>query len=214
MTTTSKLADFIGRALHNRAPGTSDATDYLGRNVGASNTDYMGRALQDTPSYPPANIAVNTAYTLGQTRRVPGVKEVQTLTATGTPAGNLKLGVTLNGQTLPTANIAVGSISAATILAALNALANVDPGDIAVGGTGPWTLTFSDEFGNVTQITVDNSGVTGGTYAAATTTQGAVNGAILQCTVAGTTHASTPVATPANVGDSVTSGTATFVRVK
>lgn len=47
MATTTRTHDFIGRALINGNPGTTDpAKDYLGRNVGAGNVDYLGRALQ------------------------------------------------------------------------------------------------------------------------------------------------------------------------
>lgn len=45
MTTTTYTKDYIGRLLVNATPGTSDATDYLGRDVIAGNKDYMGRAL-------------------------------------------------------------------------------------------------------------------------------------------------------------------------
>ena len=50
MATTTNTHDFIGRALQNATPGTTDpAKDYLGRNVGAGNVDHLGRALQ-TPA--------------------------------------------------------------------------------------------------------------------------------------------------------------------
>jgi hypothetical protein len=50
MATTTHTHDYMGRALINANPGTTDpAKDYMGRNTGASNVDYMGRAVQ-TPA--------------------------------------------------------------------------------------------------------------------------------------------------------------------
>ena len=213
MTTTSKLGDFLGRALINETPGTSNASDYLGRSVTASDKDFTGRALANTPQYPPANVARNTAYSLGDIRRVPSVKEVQTLTATGSPTGNLKIDVTMRGQTAKTANIAQATISAANISAALVALPNVEPGDIVVGGTGPWTLTFAESLGDATLAVADNAGLSGGTYAISATTAGIQRGQIVKVTTAGTSHASTLI-TPPGVGANVTDGTVVWKRLK
>lgn len=41
--TTSDLQDFLGRWLTNANPGTSNATDFLGRNAVAGNADFLGR---------------------------------------------------------------------------------------------------------------------------------------------------------------------------
>jgi hypothetical protein len=210
-TTTTKLGDFLGRALTNETPGTSNASDYLGRAVTGTDKDFMGRSLTDTPSFPPANVARNTAYSLGDVRRVPNVKEVQTLTATGSPTGNLKIDVTLRGQTLKTANIA--TVSQANVQSAIVALANVEPGDITVGGSGPWTLTFSESFGDAALAVADNAGLSGGTYAITESTKGVVKGGIVKATTAGTTHASTLITQPA-VGATVTDGTAVWTRLK
>jgi hypothetical protein len=47
MATTLNTHDYMGRALVNATPGTTDPVlDYLGREVAAGNVDYMGRALQ------------------------------------------------------------------------------------------------------------------------------------------------------------------------
>lgn len=45
MATTTSTKDYLGRALTNATPGTSDATDYLGRAVQTGDKDYLGRAL-------------------------------------------------------------------------------------------------------------------------------------------------------------------------
>jgi hypothetical protein len=46
MATTLSTVDYMGRALINGTPGTTDpAKDYMGRNTGASDTDYLGRDL-------------------------------------------------------------------------------------------------------------------------------------------------------------------------
>ncbi len=43
--TTTMTKDFLGRLLINPTPGTSQATDYLGRSVVVTNRDYMARSL-------------------------------------------------------------------------------------------------------------------------------------------------------------------------
>ncbi len=90
-----------------------------------------------------------------------GVAEVQTLTTTApATAGTFRL--TYNGQT--TDPIAYNA-DAATIQAALEALSNVEPGDITVGGStlnvsGTTTFTFKDIAGDVNMISIDPSGLT------------------------------------------------------
>lgn len=214
MATTTKLGDFLGRALVNDNPGTSSAEDYLGRDVTASDKDYSGIALVNTPSFPPPDRANTTAYTLGQRVKVAGTNEVQTLTVTAT-GGNFKLAVTLRGSTATTANIAVVGLSAAAITAAIVALPNVEPGDVVVsGGSSPYTVTIQSEQGNVGQLSVvaGDPDVTGGTVVAGTTTQGAPGGQIYEATVAGTSAGSVP-SLPA-VGATVTDGTVTWKRLK
>lgn len=69
MTTTTKLQDYLGRWLTNTTPGTSAATDSLGRNVGASSKDFLGRGLTfDNPS----GWVQTTAYSLGNRVRLAG----------------------------------------------------------------------------------------------------------------------------------------------
>ena len=43
--TTTSTKDYLGVALINATPGTSQATDRLGRSVTSGNKDFMGRAL-------------------------------------------------------------------------------------------------------------------------------------------------------------------------
>jgi hypothetical protein len=210
MTSTTKLGDWLGRALVNDNPGTSNAEDFLGRGTIASDKDFLGRALTDTPLYPPADWQASHAYVVGAQVKIPGTKEVQTLTGTGTPVGNFRLAVDKDGQTLTTANIA--TVSQANIQAALVALDNVDPGDVTVGGSGPWTLTWQEELGNVPQVSAVNTDVTGGSYAVTTTTQGAALGAILEATAAGTSNSTKPTA-PA-VGATVVDSGVTWKRLK
>lgn len=213
MATTTKLGDFLGRALKNDNPGNSNATDFLGRGIGASDKDFIGRSLVNAPSYPPANVARNTAYSVGDVRRVPGVKRVESAAVTGTPTGNAKFAVTKGGVTRTTADIPFGTINAANIQAAVVALSNVEPGDVTVAGSGPYTFTWEDELGNEPTTAADNSGLTGGTIAVTQTTAGNARGQIVQATVAGTTHASTLITPPA-VGATVTDGTVTWKRLK
>lgn len=59
MTTTLFLRDHLLRPLVNATPGTSDATDYIGRDVQAGDLDYIGRPLVAT------TWAASTAYALG-----------------------------------------------------------------------------------------------------------------------------------------------------
>lgn len=214
MTTTTRLGDYLGRALDNDNPGTSDAKDFLGRNVAASDKDGWGRSLVTAPNFPPPDRVNSTAYTSGQRVKVAGTNEVQTLTVTAT-GGNFKLSVTLNGTTETTANIAVSGLSAATITTAIVALGNVDTGDVVVtGGASPYTVTIQSENGDVGQFTVvaGSPDVTGGTVVAGTTTQGARGGQIYEATTSGTSAGSVPTL-PA-VGATVTDGGVTWRRLQ
>lgn len=83
MATTTKLADYLGRALVNPTPGTSQATDHLGRAVVTGNKDYAGRALLDEPLYPPIAWAATTAYGLGERVSLSG-GEILAATVAGT----------------------------------------------------------------------------------------------------------------------------------
>lgn len=96
-----------------------------------------------------------------------GANEVQTVAITGTPTGG-SLTLTFNGQT--TAAIAYNA-NAGAVQSALEALSNVEPGDIVVTGTNPsFTLTFAQQYAkvNVPQITAAAS-LTGGSTPGVTT---------------------------------------------
>lgn len=103
---------------------------------------------------------------------VAAVNEVQTLTVDAT-GGTFTL--TFDGET--TAAIAENA-SAATVQAALEALSNLQPGDVTVTGSagGPWTITFGGTRAqtNVPAITTDAGSLTGGagTAVIATSTAG------------------------------------------
>jgi hypothetical protein len=45
LVTTTKTKDYLGVPLVNATPGTSAATDYLGRSVVTGDKDYLGRGL-------------------------------------------------------------------------------------------------------------------------------------------------------------------------
>lgn len=62
MATTTKLQDFLGRWLNNATPGSTNATDFLGRNVVTGGKDFTGRLLTfDNPN----SWAQTTAYSSG-----------------------------------------------------------------------------------------------------------------------------------------------------
>jgi len=98
--------------------------------------------------------------------------EVQTVTITGTPAGGA-FTLTFNGQT--TTAIAYNAIAGA-VQTALEALSNIDPGDVVVGGGPgpgtPYTVTFGGQYAaeNVNAMTAVGSFTGGSTPAIAVTT--------------------------------------------
>jgi hypothetical protein len=98
--------------------------------------------------------------------------EIQTVEITGSPTGG-NITLTFSGET--TANIARNA-SATTVKNALEALPNIGVGDVTVtGGPGPdspWVVTFTGAYAgtDVPAMTVDDSGLTGGTTPAASVT--------------------------------------------
>ena len=106
--------------------------------------------------------------------------EVNTLTSNATP-GTGSFTLTVDGQT--TAAIPVASATAAAVQAALEALSNVAPGDVAAVDSGSGanlgaashvvTLTWGGAFaGQNVAITINTSGMTGNAVVLATSTQG------------------------------------------
>ena len=91
-----------------------------------------------------------------------GVSEGQLVTVTGAPTGGT-FTLTFDGQT--TANITYPA-TAAQVQAALEALSNVNPGDVVVTGAsgGPYTIAFAGQYTgkNVPQMTAAQA-FTGGT---------------------------------------------------
>jgi hypothetical protein len=100
-----------------------------------------------------------------------GTAEVQTVTLTGTPTGGT-FTLTYDGQVTGPIDFDALAVDVQT---ALEALSNLEPGDVTVVGTGPWTVTFAASLGNVPQMIGNGSGLTGGVGPAvtvATTTPG------------------------------------------
>lgn len=103
-----------------------------------------------------------------------GTSEVQTVTVTGTPTGgSFTLTFTRNGDAATTAPIAWNA-TAAAVEAALEALPNLETGDVAVGGGPgpgtPWPVAFAAHLGNTTLMTDNDTGLTGGITPAVTVT--------------------------------------------
>lgn len=101
-----------------------------------------------------------------------GVNEVQTINLGAATAGTIT--ITFDGET--TGAIAFNA-TASAVQTALDALSNVDAGDIVVTGgplPGTITLTFGGQYAgrDVAQVTVTPTGLTGGTVTVATSTAG------------------------------------------
>lgn len=141
-------------------------TDAFGRQI----ETYRDIALVDLGAKAGSNADVIAIYG--------GANEVQRITITGTPTGGT---FTLTFQGNTTAGIAYNA-TAAAVVAALEALPNVNPGDVAAtGGALPGAavdVTFQGQFAgvNVTQMTANSAGLTGGTSPTATVTTQAAGG--------------------------------------
>lgn len=101
-----------------------------------------------------------------------GTSEVQTETVTAT-GGTRTLTVQVGANAQTTAPIAYNA-NAAAIQAALEALSNVEPGDILVTGTGPYVYTFAQAFAlqDVNLISIGTHFLTGGTSTIVSSTPG------------------------------------------
>lgn len=95
-----------------------------------------------------------------------GANAVQTLTITGSPTGGTYK-LRFNGQV--TSSIAFDA-NAAAIDSALEALTTIGAGNIAVSGSGPFTLTFQGDLAGKEQplVELDTNALTGGTSPSAT----------------------------------------------
>lgn len=102
MATTTYLADFLGRWLTNGTPGSTNATDSLGRAVTTGNKDWMGRALSFSN---PSSWAQTTAYSAGNRVRLAGGQILEATTGgtsvTGSaPTAPSKVGGTVTDGTV------------------------------------------------------------------------------------------------------------------
>lgn len=96
-----------------------------------------------------------------------GIDEVQQVTTGSATEGTFTL--TYVDQTTDPA--IVYNADAAAMTTALEGLSNIT--DVTVTGTDPWDVTFVDPGKqNVAEMTIDGTGLTGGTPAVSTTTQG------------------------------------------
>jgi len=120
------------------------------------NNDFEPADFTETQSAQDSEIRVD-GYPIPQG----GIAEIQALTPT-TPASSGTFTLTYEGET--TAAIAYNA-STGAIQAALEALSNVDAGDITVGGTrlnqaDATTFTFRDTAGDVNMISIDPGNLT------------------------------------------------------
>lgn len=143
-----------------------------------SGTHYPNGFFPDGLALAVPTSGANSGYAVPLAARA---TEVQTVTITGTPTGGT-VTLTFDGET--TGAIAYNA-TAATVLAALEALSNVDVGSVVVtGGPGPgtaWIVTFSGTQylgANVPVMTASGASLTGGTSPAiaVTTTTGGGSG--------------------------------------
>lgn len=120
---------------------------------------------------------ISTYVLTSSTALSTGTSEVQNVVATGASAGTFTL--TYDGYT--TSAIAYNA-STSAVQSALEALSNLNAGDVTVtGGPLPGTaihVTFNKALGNVPAMTADSTGLTGGTATVTTATPG-VEGANL-----------------------------------
>lgn len=138
--------------------------------IAGRNNDLIRKVLDAVVFVAPITAAAPTALTTA-------TNEVQTVTITGSPTGGT-FTLTYSGQT--TAGIAFNAVASA-VQAALEALSNLAPGDVTVGGGPgpgtPYTVTFGGTLAvtDVAQMTASGASLTGGTtpaVAVTTTTPG------------------------------------------
>jgi hypothetical protein len=132
-----------------------------------------------------------------------GTSEVQTLTVTGSPTGG---SFKLKFRDRMTASIAYNA-DAAAIQSALEALSTIGTGNVAVTGTGPFTLTFQAAKGKqaLPNVTLAVNALTGGSSPSVTcveatpgvdaTFRGAGKGSLLKDTTNGKLYINTGTTT-------------------
>lgn len=194
---------------------TANQYIYLVRKMDAGNAAALTTVASQYGVVSPETIA-RIAYQFGQSTYIiktsaavsptASANEVQSIIATGATAGTFTL--TFDGET--TAAIAY-TANAAAVQSALEALSNINPGDVTVaGGALPGTattITFGGQYANtnVPQMTADSSGLTGGTVAVSTTTAGSADAGTYQLLSDNTTSTcvlTTPTTTAwSDVGD-------------
>jgi len=135
-------------------PAISQSTQ--GGSVPADLTGFASSDFTETQSAQDSEIRVD-GYPVPQA----GIAEVQTLTPTSPPTGGT-FTLTYDGQTTGPIN---HNAKTSDIEIALEALSNVNPGDIEVGGTklseaGATTFTFLDTVGDVNMISINSGNLT------------------------------------------------------
>mgnify|MGYP001560029233 CR=1 FL=1 len=130
-----------------------------------STVDAFGRPVETFRDIPLVDLGEKAGASTLVVPLYDGTNEQQTITITGTPTGGT-FTLTWDGKT--TAGIAFNA-SAATVVSALEALSNIDVGDVsATGGARPGAagvVTFQGRFAgiNVPLMTGSAAGLTGGT---------------------------------------------------
>lgn len=115
-----------------------------------------------------------------------GVNQVDTITVTGTPTGGT-FSVAYNGSTA--VNVAYNA-TASALQSALEGLPTIGAGNVAVTGTGPYTVTFQGALAeqNLANLVVSGAGLTGGASpnaASVVTTPGVAGSLIVNDTSSG-----------------------------
>lgn len=102
MATTTKLQDYSGVWLNNATPGTTQAADFLGRSIKASDKDFLGRALTFSQ---PAAWAQTTAYSLGSYCRLSGGAILKTIVAGTSVTGSAPTAPSVVGGTVTSGTV-------------------------------------------------------------------------------------------------------------
>lgn len=151
--------------------GDTAALNAVATQYGIDNTEFISRVNYQF------GYSTYVLVSDGALSSTSSVDEVQSVVATGASVGTFTL--TFDGQT--TAAIAFNA-AASAVQTALEALSNVNPGDVVAAGgplpTTPVTITFTGRLAgqNVPQMTANSGSLTGGTAVVSTTTAGVYGG--------------------------------------